>query len=74
MPAYPTTTKYGFQYLGNSSPTKMEVHDLHCEKPQCQISEILRAGHAVRFAPDTLAEAKRLGYDNCAYCIGGSTR
>ena len=74
MPAYPTTTKLGFQFLGNSSPTKMEVHDLYREKAQCQISEILHAAHAVRFIPDSLNEAHRCGFDNCAYCIGASTR
>jgi len=59
-------------YLGNKN--EMEVHDLHNEKTQCQINEILVAGHAMGFAPDTLAEARSCKYDNCAYCIGGSTR
>lgn len=68
----PTTTRYGFQYLGNKS-TK-EVHNLYNEKPQCQINEILVSGNAVRFTPDTLDEAHRNGYDNCAYCIGNSRR
>ena len=74
MSVYPTNQKIGFQYLGNSHRDNMEVHDLYREKPQCQINEIIRAGHAVRFIPDTLDEAHRCGYDNCAYCIGGSTR
>ncbi len=74
MPVQPTKTKYGFQYLGNSHHSNMEVHDLYREKPQCQIDEILRAGHGVRFIPDTLTEAHQNGYDNCAWCIGGSTR
>jgi len=74
MPAYPTKTKIGFRFLGNNSPAKMEVHDLQYEKPQCQTDEILKAGHAVRFVPDSLDEAHRCGHDNCAYCIGGSTR
>jgi hypothetical protein len=52
----------------------MEVHDLLAETEQCQIPEILRAGNAVRFDPDTLEQAHREGYDNCAWCIGGSTR
>lgn len=62
------------RYLGNSSPSKMEVHDLHNEKTQCQIDEIIRAGHAVVFTPDTLTQAHSERYDNGAYCIGGSTR
>ena len=60
------------QYLGNTN--KKEVHDLKNEKTQCQINEIIKAGHAVVFSPDTLAQAHSEGYDNGAYCIGGSTR
>ncbi len=60
------------QYLGNTN-TK-EVHDLRNETTDCQIDEILRAGHAVGFIPDTHDEAKRCGFDNCHYCIGGSKR
>jgi len=71
--ATPVTTRPSAkQYLGNSS-TK-EVHDLRSEKTQCQIGEIIRAGHGVTFLPDTLAQAKKEGYDACAWCIGGSTR
>jgi hypothetical protein len=50
----------------------MEVHDLDNEKTLCQIDEIIRAGHAVPC--NSLDDAHRAGYDNCAYCIGGSTR
>ena len=64
----------GKRYLGNSSRTKMEVHDLWNEKPQCQIDEIIKAGHAVIFEPDTLEQAHKEGYDNGAYCIGDSKR
>lgn len=74
MAVYKTNTKYGQRYLGNSNPSKMEVHDLNNEKAQCQISEIIAANHAVRFIPDTLETAHGHGYDNCAYCIGNSTR
>lgn len=62
------------RYLGNSDADNMEVHDLSNEKAQCQIDEIIKAGHAVVFSPDTLAQADEEGYDNCAYCIGGSVR
>jgi hypothetical protein len=64
-----------YRYLGNKN--KMEVHDLDNEDTSangCQIDEIIRAGHAVRFNPDTLEEAHRQGYDNCAKCLGGSRR
>ncbi len=62
----------GERYLGNSSPSKMEVHDLDNEKTQCQIDEIIRAGHDRPFA--TLTAAHDAGYDNCAWCLGNSTR
>lgn len=62
------------RYLGNSSPSHKEAHDLKNEKLQCQIDEIIRAGHAVVFTPDDLNQAHSEGYDNCDYCIGGSTR
>ena len=39
-----------------------------------QIDEIIRAGHAKAFNPDTLTQAHSEDYDNCAYCIGGSRR
>jgi hypothetical protein len=74
MATYPITTKYGRRFLGNKHPSKMEVHDLQNEKTQCQIAEILASGHAVGFTPDSLDEAHRCGFDNCAYCIGKSTR
>ena len=64
-----------YRYLGNKN-TK-EVHDLDNEDTSpsgCQIDEIIRAGHAVSFNPDTLEEAHRQGYDNCAKCLPGSRR
>jgi hypothetical protein len=64
-----------YRFLGNSNST--EVHDLDKEDTSangCQINEIFAAGHAVKFVPDTLAQAHSEGYDNCAKCIGGSTR
>jgi hypothetical protein len=68
--ARPTSNRY----LGNSDPDHLEVHDLNNEKTQCQIDEIIAAGNAVIFSPDTLDQAHAEGYDNCAHCIGGSTR
>lgn len=63
------------QFLGNSN--SKEVHDLDNEDTSgsgCQINEIIRAGHAVYFTPDTLAQAHSEGYDNCAKCLSGSRR
>lgn len=60
------------RYLGNSSSSKMEVHDLLHETTNCQIDEIIAAHHAVVFEPDSKEQAHKEGYDNCAYCIGGS--
>lgn len=66
------TRPVSYRYLGNTN-TK-EVHDLQREQTACQINEILRARHAVVFTPDTLVQAHSEGYDNCAHCIGKSTR
>lgn len=66
---------FGRQFVGNTNTT--EVHDLDNEKTagnECQIDEIIAAGHAVTFTPDLLAQAHTEGFDNCAHCIGGSTR
>jgi hypothetical protein len=52
--AYPNTSRSGHNYLGNSSPSKREVHHLNDEKTNCQIDEILKTGYAVGFFPDTL--------------------
>ena len=60
------------RYLGNTNKT--EVHDLNNEKTQCQINEIIAAGHGVVFTPDALSQAHADGYDNGSYCIGNSTR
>ncbi len=58
-------------YLGNKNTT--EVHDLTRQTVNCQIKEI-KFEHRKIFSPDTLAQAHSEGFDNCAYCIGGSTR
>jgi hypothetical protein len=62
----------GERYLANASASKLEVHDLDNEKSQCQIDEISKAGHDRPF--NSLSTAQAQGYDNCAYCIGGSQR
>lgn len=73
--SYPTYSRGTKNYLGNSNTT--EVHDLKNEDTSasgCQINEILAAGHAVGFTPDTATQAHSEDYDNCAKCTGGSTR
>lgn len=68
-----TGNMHGERYLGNKK--KLEVHDLDNERTganQCQIDEIINAGNDRPF--NTLSEAYAAGYDNCAYCIGGSKR
>jgi len=62
----------GEPYLANTSASKLEVHDLDQEKTNCQIDEIIRAGHDKPYT--SLSVARAAGYDNCAYCLGGSTR
>ena len=60
----------GERYMGNTS-TK-EVHDLDNEQTNCQIDEVIRAGHDKPFTD--LNVAHRAGYDNCAYWMGSSNR
>jgi hypothetical protein len=58
----------GQQYCGNVN--KFEVHDLDNEKTNCQIDEIIKAGHDKPFT--SLSSANAAGYDNCAWCLGAS--
>lgn len=58
------------RYLGNTNT--LEVHDTSNERTGCRLDEI-STSHRQWY--DSLAEAKRdKDYDNCAHCIGGSTR
>jgi hypothetical protein len=58
------------KYLGNVNT--LGEHDTTNEKTNCQLEEILQQH---RRWYDSLAEAKRdHAYDNCAWCLGGSTR
>jgi hypothetical protein len=57
------------RFLGSKN-TK-EVHDTLNEKEQCQLNEI-KPDHKKWF--DSLATAQAEGFDNCAWCIGGSKR
>jgi len=62
----------GERYLANASPSKREVHDLDQETSNGQIDESIRAGNDRPY--NSLQAANSAGYDNCAYCIGGSNR
>lgn len=62
----------GERFLANKSPSKREVHDLDSEKINCQIDEIIKAKNDKPY--NSLAAAHADGYDNCAYCLRGSTR
>lgn len=58
------------QFLGNTNT--LEVHDTRNEQTSCQLDEI-KAEHRKWY--DTLASAKAdRSYDNCAWCLTGSTR
>lgn len=58
------------RYLGNTN--NLEVHDTNNESGNCQLDEI-KAEHRKWY--DTLNDAKSdRDYDNCHWCIGGSTR
>jgi len=56
----------GERYCGNVH--KMEVHDLDNEKTNCQIDEIIRAGHDKPFT--TLEAARAAGMKKCDWCLG----
>ena len=56
----------GERYCGNAS--SKEVHDLDNEQANCQIDEIIDAGHDRPFY--TLAAAHAAGCDkNCDWCL-----
>lgn len=58
------------RYLGNVNT--LELHDTANEQTNCQLNEI--APEHRRWY-DTIAEAKRdHPYDNCHWCLGGSSR
>lgn len=58
------------RHLGNINT--LEVHDTDNEQTSCRLDEI-PPDHRRWY--DTIAEAKRdRPYDNCHWCLGGSTR
>jgi len=56
----------GEKYCGNVH--KNEIHDLDNENTNCQIDEIIRAGHDKPFT--TLASAHAAGMEDCDWCLG----
>ena len=75
MARRPEPPLYGNRYCGNTNT--MGVHDLDNENTGpsgCQIDEIIAAEHARTFNPDTLDQAHKEGYNNCANCIWRSRR
>ena len=60
----------GERYLANVH--RMEVHDLDNEQVNCQIAEIIAAGHDRPYSIPALARA--MGFDSCVYCLGRSKR
>jgi hypothetical protein len=58
------------RFLGNTNT--LEVHDTRAEVANCQLDEILIA-HREWYPTLAAAKAAR-DFDNCAWCIGGSTR
>jgi uncharacterized coiled-coil protein SlyX len=60
----------GQRYLGNLA--HKEIHDLDNEKTNCEIDKIIAVKNDVPF--NWLSRANDKGYDNCAYCLGRSTR
>ena len=66
--AYPISSRPNRRYLGNVNT--METHDLKNETLSCQVDEIIAAGHAVVFYPDSRIQAESEGYESCAWCLG----
>ena len=48
------------------------MHDLENENANCQINEIIKAGHAKPY--HSLVEAKAAGYVECWYCLEQATK
>ena len=62
----------GERYPANTSPRKLEVHDLDNEKTNCRINEIIKVGYDKPY--NSYDESMLDNFDDCAYCIGASTQ
>ena len=59
----------GKRYLGDRSTG--EVHLIDAKGYRCcTVAEMIAAGTAVVFNPDTLTRAQLEGFDRCPWCIG----
>ena len=58
----------GERYCGNVN--KYQVHDLDNEQTNCQIDEIIKAGHDKPFT--SLPSAHGAGYSDCDWCLPSS--
>jgi hypothetical protein len=47
------------------------VHHLRNEQRECNIQQIIDAGHVRTFTPDAVQIATNLGYIPCEYCLDG---
>jgi len=56
------------RYLGNIN--SKEFHALTRKKPQCQIERLQALKIGKTFAPDTLVQAIREGFEPCPHCLG----
>jgi CRISPR/Cas system-associated protein endoribonuclease Cas2 len=63
---YPTGN-YKAEYYANTSRSKREVH-----RVSCNFLHLIKPEHLQVY--NSLAKAHNDGFDNCFYCIGGSTR
>ena len=63
-----------WRFLKNTNPVCLEIHDLDNEQPQCQIEEIIKAGHAQHLEISDIRNlqiwiTKNPKYDGCKYCL-----
>jgi hypothetical protein len=70
--AYAISSRPRRRYVGDASKT--ETHDLKNESLACRVDEVIAAGHAVAFYPDSRIQAESEGYESCARCLGAFVR
>lgn len=52
----------------------MWAHDVSNEKVQCALAAAIDSGHGVTFVPDSAAQARLEGFEDCPYCLGPDPR
>jgi len=68
--AQATSDRSSQRYIGDTSTNI--VHDSLHEDPTpigCKLRAVLKSGHAVRFEPDRLGQAKSEGFEDCPRCL-----